>query len=125
MLSAETLVGRQQGHIAEQKLQGMHHDDNIHCGGASCLTGLTGSGCRGRNYDELVAETVGALQARYGTSILIHWEDFASRNSYRLLQRYRDEVGALRLLLHPPPPLPSAHTPLAVHAKSQGSSKSP
>ena len=51
---------------------------------------------RGPEYDQLVATTVAALRARYGPSLLIHWEDFASRNSYRLLQRFRDEVRAQR-----------------------------
>lgn len=53
--------------------------------------GLPRRRSRSRDYDELVAETVAALQARYGRSILIHWEDFASRNSYRLLQKFRSE----------------------------------
>ena len=48
--------------------------------------------CRGPEYDELVAETVAALRERYGPALLIHWEDFSSRNSYRLLQRFRDQV---------------------------------
>ena len=52
---------------------------------------------RGPEYDDLVAETVAALRDRYGPALLIHWEDFASRNSYRLLKRFRNEVRQTQL----------------------------
>ncbi len=44
-----------------------------------------------------MAETVAALRDRYGPALLIHWEDFASRNSYRLLKRFRNEVRQTQL----------------------------
>lgn len=44
---------------------------------------------RGAAYDALVDELVGALRARYGASLLLHWEDFGSGNAFRLLQRYQ------------------------------------
>jgi len=50
---------------------------------------------RGPKYDALIDELVDALRERYGGSLLVHWEDFASRNSYRLLARARDRVGRL------------------------------
>ena len=39
-----------------------------------------------------VDETVTALRSRYGGALLLHFEDFASRNSFRLLARYRAQV---------------------------------
>eukprot|EP00208_Stichococcus_sp_RCC1054_P004202 CAMPEP_0206137386 /NCGR_PEP_ID=MMETSP1473-20131121/2522_1 /ASSEMBLY_ACC=CAM_ASM_001109 /TAXON_ID=1461547 /ORGANISM="Stichococcus sp, Strain RCC1054" /LENGTH=630 /DNA_ID=CAMNT_0053530445 /DNA_START=352 /DNA_END=2243 /DNA_ORIENTATION=- len=58
---------------------------------APFYAGLPRRRARGPEYDELVAETVAALRERYGPALLIHWEDFSSRNSYRLLQRFRDQ----------------------------------
>ena len=37
-------------------------------------------------------ELIAALQDRYGQSLLVHWEDLSSKNSYRLLARARDKV---------------------------------
>ena len=54
--------------------------------------GLPQRRVRGDAYDELVDETVTALRARYGPALLVHWEDFASTNSYRLLAKYRAQV---------------------------------
>lgn len=56
-------------------------------------TGLPRRRARGKEYDALVAETIAALRRQWGASLLVHFEDFASRNSYRLLARYREEVG--------------------------------
>ena len=43
-------------------------------------------------YDALLDELVAALRARFGPALLLHWEDLSSRNSYRLLAKYRAEV---------------------------------
>ena len=44
---------------------------------------------RGEAYDRLLDETVRAIQGRYGARTVIHWEDFAPRNAFRNLQRFR------------------------------------
>lgn len=43
-------------------------------------------------YDGLVDELVTALRARWGPSLVLHWEDLDSKNSYRLLAKYRAQV---------------------------------
>jgi hypothetical protein len=48
---------------------------------------------RGPKYDTLIDELIDALRERYGHSLLVHWEDFSSRNSYRLLASARDRVS--------------------------------
>ena len=50
---------------------------------------------RGAKYDALVDEVIGALRERYGRALLIHWEDFAARNSFRLLAKYQAQVHTL------------------------------
>ena len=42
---------------------------------------------RGETYDALLDELVDALKARYGEGVLVHFEDFAPRNAFRVLQR--------------------------------------
>lgn len=54
-------------------------------------SGLPQRRVRGQEFDSLVDETIAALRRRYGKSLLVHFEDFASRNSYRLLAKYRDQ----------------------------------
>jgi hypothetical protein len=54
--------------------------------------GLCQRRLRGPAYDDLVDELIVALRRRYGPSLLIHWEDFSSRNSFRLLAKYRAQV---------------------------------
>ena len=54
--------------------------------------GLPQRRVRGDAYDELVDETVKALRARYGPSLLVHWEDFKAANAYRLLAKYRAQA---------------------------------
>lgn len=49
---------------------------------------------RGEAYDRLLDETVQAIQGRYGARTVIHWEDFAPRNAFRNLQRFRTK-GAI------------------------------
>ncbi len=46
----------------------------------------------GAKYDALFEELLSALRNRFGQSLLVHWEDFSSKNSYRLLQKTRREV---------------------------------
>eukprot|EP00897_Mesotaenium_endlicherianum_P004739 jgi/Mesen1/4293/ME000022S03578 len=40
-------------------------------------------------YGRLMDLLVAALQRRYGRSLVVHWEDVGSRNSFDLLERYR------------------------------------
>ena len=47
---------------------------------------------RGREYDEVIDELIEALRERYGTSLILHWEDFNVRNSFRLLDKYVAQV---------------------------------
>jgi malate dehydrogenase (oxaloacetate-decarboxylating) len=46
---------------------------------------------RGQDYDDFVEAFVSAVQRRW-PHILLHWEDFASINAARLLERYRDRL---------------------------------
>ena len=50
---------------------------------------------RGQQYDELIDELIGALRERYGAGLIVHWEDFNVRNSFRLLDKYVDQVWKL------------------------------
>ncbi|KAK9916262.1 hypothetical protein WJX75_000644 [Coccomyxa subellipsoidea] len=52
--------------------------------------GLRQERVRGDKYDELVDEIVDCLRQRYGPSLVIHWEDFAASNAFRLLAKYRE-----------------------------------
>ena len=47
---------------------------------------------RGGKYDALVDETITALRRRYGAALLVHWEDFAASNAFRLLAKYQAQV---------------------------------
>jgi len=46
---------------------------------------------RGAAYDELLDELVEAIQKRYGSKTIIHWEDFAPRNAFRNLTRFQEK----------------------------------
>ena len=48
---------------------------------------------RGEAYDRLLDETVDAIRARYGENVIVHWEDFAPRNAFRNLKRFREKKG--------------------------------
>ena len=70
---------------------------------ANCITrskGLSQERARGPNYGTLIDELIDALRERYGSSLLVHWEDFSARNSYRLLARARERVRCADSSLH-------------------------
>lgn len=43
---------------------------------------------RGEEYDDVMDSLIDALQRRYGSGVVIHWEDLGAGNSWRLLERY-------------------------------------
>ncbi|KAK9823686.1 hypothetical protein WJX72_004630 [[Myrmecia] bisecta] len=53
--------------------------------------GLPQERMRGQQYDELIDELIRELRKRYGPAMLVHWEDFAARNSFRLLAKYQEQ----------------------------------
>jgi len=55
---------------------------------------------RGEKYDNLVDEVVTCLRKRYGSSLVVHWEDFAASNAFRLLSKYRARVSSFEHLYH-------------------------
>ena len=55
---------------------------------------------RGREYDDVVDELIEALRERYGASLILHWEDFNVRNSFRLLDKYVAKVCPCCIMPH-------------------------
>jgi malic enzyme len=53
-------------------------------------TGLKQKRDRSQHYEELLDEFITAAQDRWGSTVLLQWEDFANSNASRLLQKYRD-----------------------------------
>ncbi|CAG9467691.1 unnamed protein product [Pedinophyceae sp. YPF-701] len=52
--------------------------------------GLRRKRARGAEYNRLVDELVAALRQRYGTDVVLHFEDFGRANALPLLERYQD-----------------------------------
>ena len=50
---------------------------------------------RSQKYDLLVEETVFAIRKRYGDDVIIHFEDFAPRNAFRLLKKFQNVPGVV------------------------------
>ncbi|KAL3154463.1 hypothetical protein ABBQ32_013928 [Trebouxia sp. C0010 RCD-2024] len=50
--------------------------------------GLQQERVSGTEYDDIVDELIEALRERYGARLVLHWEDFSVRNSFRLLDKY-------------------------------------
>lgn len=47
---------------------------------------------RGQAYDDLIAEFIRAAQDKFGSDVLIQFEDFANRNAFRLLSTWQDKA---------------------------------
>jgi len=65
--------------------------DNVRLLNDPLYIGLQHPRLRGQVYDEMIEEFVLAVQQVY-PGAMIQFEDFANRNAFRLLQRYRDQV---------------------------------
>jgi malate dehydrogenase (oxaloacetate-decarboxylating)(NADP+) len=46
---------------------------------------------RGEKYDRLLEAFVAGLRQRYGEGVIVHWEDLAPRNAFRVLQKFRND----------------------------------
>ncbi len=53
--------------------------------------GLQQSRLRGQDYDDFMAEFIAAVKDKYPHALL-QFEDFSTKNAYRLLNRYRNEI---------------------------------
>ena len=50
--------------------------------------GLKRERARSRAYGALLDEVVVSIRERFGPNTIIHWEDFAPRNAFRVLKKY-------------------------------------
>ena len=46
----------------------------------------------GEEYDDFIDEFITACKARYGSSVLMHFEDFGNQHAFRLLTKYLDNT---------------------------------
>lgn len=53
--------------------------------------GIAGKRLRGSEYDEIIEEFIGAVKELY-PQVLLQFEDFANRNAFRLLKKYRKQI---------------------------------
>jgi len=65
--------------------------DNVRLLNDPLYIGLQHPRLRGQVYDEMIEEFILAVQQVF-PGAMIQFEDFANRNAFRLLQRYRDQV---------------------------------
>jgi len=50
---------------------------------------------RSKAYDALIEEVVEAVRERYGPNTIIHWEDFAPKNAFRVLRKFQSKSGVV------------------------------
>ena len=65
--------------------------NNSELGEDPLYLGLQQTRLRGKDYDDFIAEFIAAVKDKYPRALL-QFEDFSTRNAYRLLNRYRGEI---------------------------------
>lgn len=69
------------------------HNSSFVCTNSTHPQSMVQERVRGAQYDELIDELIAALRERFGAELIIHWEDFNVRNSFRLLDKYVGQVS--------------------------------